>query len=669
MRTRTALCSFALLCGILLAVPVSSATIPSSLHHHLAVRLDVAARLIRAKDTITVPAGQPVVFELHSSLTPTRILVDGHPATPATVPHAEIVEYRVPTSNGSHTLQVDYSGVLAPLVPRNEREVLRALPPMIAADGSYFPSGSAWYPDLGIEVCTYRVHIEVPADQRAIVPGELVSEVTRQGRYESTFEVRKPSESLALMAGPYVMREQVVHGDPHHSIRLRTYFHPDIADLGNAYLSDSARYLAMYAKWIGPYPYASFSIVSSPLPTGFGMPGVTYIGRDVLRLPFIRASSLGHEILHNWWGNGVRVDWADGNWSEALTTFMADYTFKEQEGSDAAREMRWAWLRDFAAVPPAQDRPVREFRSRTHDPSQIIGYSKGAFLFYMLRDAIGQDAFNRGIRTFWARRQFQRAGWDDLRSALEATSGRNLKAFFDQWLARAGAASVRIEAARVENAPTGNRVHVTLSQDSPTYALQVPLGVATDAGREDVIVSLTERQQFVLPVAARPRSLVVDPDFRLFRRLAPSELPPIVREITLQATTQTTVLGADRQMREAGLALATRLLDREPTLAHDHAGKEPRLVIGTPGDVDAWLREVGAGPRPGAVQGGTAQVWASRDANGNPLLIISATDASALQALLRPLPHYGRQSYLVFDGAKVVDRGIWPAHSPEWRFE
>jgi len=25
------------------------------------------------------------------------------------------------------------------------------------------------------------------------------------------------------------------------------------------------------------------------------------------------------------------------------------------------------------------------------------------------------------------------------------------------------------------------------------------------------------------------------------------------------------------------------------------------------------------------------------------------------------LPHYGRQSYLVFDGARAVERGVWPA--------
>ncbi len=101
-------------------------------------------------------------------------------------------------------------------------------------------------------------------------------------------------------------------------------------------------------------------MVSSPTPTGFGMPTLTYLGVEVLRLPFIRTTSLGHEVLHNWWGNGVYPDYAQGNWSEGLTTFMADYAYKERESDEAARDMRRGWLRDFAALAPGQDAPSHE---------------------------------------------------------------------------------------------------------------------------------------------------------------------------------------------------------------------------------------------------------------------------------------------------------------------
>ena len=44
------------------------------------------------------------------------------------------------------------------------------------------------------------------------------------------------------------------------------------------------------------------------------MASLTLLGPRVIRLPFIFKSSYPHEILHNWWGNGVYVDYASGNW-------------------------------------------------------------------------------------------------------------------------------------------------------------------------------------------------------------------------------------------------------------------------------------------------------------------------------------------------------------------
>ena len=62
----------------------------------------------------------------------------------------------------------------------------------------------------------------------------------------------------------------------------------------------------------------------------------------------------------------MNVDWERGNWCEGLTTFMADYAFKEDEGEAPAREMRLGWLRDYAAVPAERDEPCgHSLRVRT----------------------------------------------------------------------------------------------------------------------------------------------------------------------------------------------------------------------------------------------------------------------------------------------------------------
>jgi hypothetical protein len=57
---------------------------------------------------------------------------------------------------------------------------------------------------------------------------------------------------------------------------------------------------------------------------------------------------------------------------------------------------------------------------------------------------------------------------------------------------------------------------------------------------------------------------------------------------------------------------------------------------------------------------GTAQAWTLARADGASLAIVSAKDAASLEALIRPLPHYGRQSYIAFDGRQAIEKGVWP---------
>ena len=113
-----------------------------------------------------------------------------------------------------------------------------------------------------------------------------------------------------------------------------------------------------------------------------------------MRLPFIRKTSPRPRVLHNWWGNGVYVDYASGNWSEGLTTFMADYACKLGE-SPAAAEMRLGWLRDALALPADAQPALRGFRSRSHGAEAAVGYGKAAMLFVMLQDRLGEAAFRQ----------------------------------------------------------------------------------------------------------------------------------------------------------------------------------------------------------------------------------------------------------------------------------
>ena len=638
----------------LTCLPAWAAGLP---HLELDLQLDPCQGMLAADASLTVQADHLDVTLL-PSLRLTRLLIDGQPQSLTFRPDGTI-HLRL-AGGPPHKIELAYQGKLPPLADLDHKEVLAHLSPMASERGSFLPAGSGWYPDPGVPF-SYRVNLSLPAGQKGLVPGTLVRE-SEQAGYQAEYAFPQFAEGIDLIAGPYVVQERLIPLTGQPPLRLRTWFYADLDDLAAAYLDDAARYIARYSERIGPYPFDAFSVVAGPLPTGFGMPSLTYLGREVLRLPFIRATSLGHEVLHNWWGNGVIPDYTTGNWSEGLTTFMADYAYKEDQSPDAAKEARLAWLRDLAAVPEAEDTPLSAFTARHHGISSIIGYDKAAMVFLMLRDRIGAAAFERGMRLFWQRHRFQRAGWADLEHDLGEAAGQDLGDYFRQWVVRTGAPRLRIS--QVHRAD--GRLKVVLEQSAPPYSLLVPLRLVSPTRTETRWLPLEQTVTSVcLPASDPVQALDLDPDYRIWRRVAADRFPPILREVLVAPRVGLLLAEADVNLGQVAADLAERLLDTQPETLREAdfglSGQEPVLIVGRMEPVATLLARLGLPLQPPQLAGpGSAKVWAARTATGRPYLVIAVRDSAAMHALQRPLPHYGRQSWLVFDAARALNKGVWP---------
>lgn len=636
-----------------LVLQLAAAQAETGLDHDLKVSLDPESRALRVEDRFTVEPGAPIALRLAPWLDVIEARVDGEPV-PATRT-GELVRLAAPASRAREVALLLEGSV--PALPAPETEDAPAVPladAMADPQGSYLPDYANWMADRGEALIRYRLTLEVPAPYRAVANGRLIEDGLEGGIYRAVFAAEEPAERPSILAGPYAIAERLEEG-----LRIRTYFHPEAAPLADAYLESAAGFLARYADEIGAYPFADFHIVSAPLPVGLGLPGMTYVSRRILPLPFMRGRSLAHEILHSWWGNGVRIDHATGNWAEGLTAYMADYALAEDASDQAAREMRLAWLQNFAALPAALDLPVVRFAGKRKDASQVVGYDKVAFIFHMLKRELGEAAFADGLRRFWREMRFEVAAWSDLQRAFETASGRDLEGFFDQWLRRAGAPRVELlEAARAVQA-SGHRLTLRLRQGSPPYRIRLPLVIETAGGasRQDVVLEEPE-QSFELAVAGRPTAVRIDPDFEAFRRLLPGESPPIFRDVTLAPDTLLVVPTEDAEVAGIARRLAGRMLQREPRFHTGSLPDQPALVIGMTADIDDLL-----GPSGSALEiagQGTARAWVEQRENGPPRLLVAADDLDALAALQRPLPHYRRHSYVVFEGSKATAKGLWP---------
>lgn len=637
--------------SFLLATAAARAAVP---HMDLEVELDPATRRLQATAHLT--SERVPELALQTRLAIARVTVDG-------VAVATGQLRRLAPAPGEHRYTIEYAGTL-PALPARAQPSANPASFYAAPEGSYLAPEAGWYPDPGVPF-TYRVTLRLPAGQKGLVPGRQLRASETGDRWSADYAFEHPAEGIWLMAGPYQVAQQAATLDDGSVVTVRTWFPAELAELAPGYLQDSARYLQRYSRAIGPYPFGDFSVVSSPLSHGLGIPSLTYLGRDVLRLPFIRATSLGHEVLHNWWGNGVVPDWRSGNWSEGLTTFGADYAYREDQGAEPARTMRLEWLRDLAAIAPTDETAVAGFTSRSHGISSVMGYSKPAMLFVMLRDEIGPAAFEQGLRAFWRQYRLRVAGWKELAQAFSQASGRDLAPFFTQWTQRAFSPTLSLAAA-------GGGSFRVLQQGEP-FDLLVPLRVQLASGAtRDLNVRVRERDTAVdlaqrgLPDAV---SVALDPDLRLWRRLDPSTVPPILRETFIAPRAQLHVAASGSEWNAAATALAERALDAKPAPVGADAllaaGKEPALVAGDRAGITRVLAQLGLGSVPEVLsQPGTARAWAARGANGKAFVFLMADTPAALAAMQRSLPHYGRQSWLVFQEARVSAQGAWPAQAP-----
>jgi aminopeptidase N len=655
------------------AAPVSVKD--SEIDYDMTVRINPIDRTLEGKSVITVRNPGKLSLMLGQAYEVRQALLNGNTLENGRERQGQPYSWQIPFGVGrQHQFEIHWRGRLAPLDDSLDHQQTLGRPVAVSGEnGTFLPDASNWYPRIVGGLARYKVKLELPSGQRGLVAGRLVWENESQQGYRASFEFSHPAEGIDLMAGPYAIETQTYQNINHRSIQLRTYFHPQISDLSPDYLHAVKRYLDLYEQWIGEYPYSEFSVVSSPTPTGFGMPTLTYLGINVLQLPFIRDTSLGHEVLHNWWGNGVYPDYRSGNWSEGLTTFMADYAYKERESREAARDMRLGWLRDFAALQQGQDAPLTAFTSRTHGASKIVGYNKAAMLFFMLRDQLGEAVFDRALQGLWEVQRFKVTSWQQIQRMFEMISGQNLQTFFSQWLNRSGAPTITIDAAKNTPVESGYGVTVTLKQTAPAYQLRVPIVIHSQQGPYTKVVDLYQDQQtFTLILPDKPLSVSLDPDLRLFRQLAPGEAPPILREVMVNPFTQTMLLSNTIEVRNIAETLASKLQDQKPQIIAPSKplSTVPVLVIGLHSEVNAWLAANQLSPKPDEInQKGTAQAWVLARSNGTTLAIVSAQDAVSLEALIRPLPHYGRQSYITFEGRHAIDKGIWPVRMQKMAIE
>jgi uncharacterized iron-regulated protein len=672
----------------LAAQPSAESDLPAK--HAITLKLTPATQSIEVHDRIQLPASQNragAEFSLCEKLTVT-----------ASNPPVERLEkagadgnshYRLTSAAADGVLDIAYAGPMNYALSDQKEEYTRGFREtrgIVDQRGVYLDGNSGWVPQFSDQLVRFELEVALPDGWHVVSPGNGTS---RDEHGMAKWESHGLTEQIYVVGGPLIR-----YADSAGAVETLVLLRESDDALARKYLDATAQYLEMYRSLIGPYPYGKFALVENFWETGYGMPSFTLLGSQVIRFPFILSSSYPHEILHNWWGNGVFVDYETGNWCEGLTAYLADHLIQEQRG--AGGEYRRSTLQKYRDYVQAEkDFPLTEFHERHSAATEAVGYGKALMLNHMLRRRIGEDAFRKGLASFYRKKSGQHASYADLQAAFEGASETQLGDFFQQWTTRVGAPTLVLEGVQTGKSNQSYTVTGTIRQTqvSDPFALDVPLTVLTASGPQTSVVQVTGREQpFSLEVSDTPVSLHVDPDFDLFRLLDPRETPASIGQIFGEPKILAVIPAAANAELQARYR---QLVQKWVSDAHAIEVVLDNELSEIPADRCAWV--LGRANRFAAELMGANGANATADNPairlgeqsvpfaGHSLVLvrrhprnvdkaigwIEFDPPAALDGLARKLPHYGKYSYLAFNGEEPTNivKGQWSADSSPLVFD
>jgi len=265
--------------------------------------------------------------------------------------------------------------------------------------------------------------------------------------------------------------------------------------------------LEFFHEKVAPYPYEKLALIVGATRFG-GMENSSAIvftsnlfNRNstvgmskTYGVPFNNVTLIAHEIAHQWFGDSVTEStWSDLWLSEGFATYFAGLFVQRYESEEAFQR----YMRDAAASVFAYEKKKRTpiFDRDTESLMELLNpnnYQKGAWVLHMLRSNLGDDVFFRGIRRYYESHKNATASTEDLRRALEKSSGKDLRAFFARWVYDSGHPQYELKWEWLGK----KELRLVLSQLQPGNAFLDPVHVVitTARGKRDLVLKPMGKQ-------------------------------------------------------------------------------------------------------------------------------------------------------------------------------
>ena len=535
----------AIICGALIAGGAGTAEAQAVrpaldvVHYDFALTLPDAGASFRGDAALTVwrrSAADTMALDL-IGLGPDSVLVNGKRVI-ATRAGNTILVPLPPGAGDTLRLRIAYGGI-----PADGFIIRRDSAQRWTYFGDNFPDRARhWLPtvDHPADKATVSWTVSAPGTLTVVANGALVEQKDTAAlspggaprRLTRWREIRPiPTYLMVIAAAPLTMTDlgSTACGlaSVGRCVPQMVYTAPEQRDYMPGPFAAADSIVTFFSRVVAPFPFEKLAHLQSSTRFG-GMENASEIfySDRAFRRRTMSQGLIAHETAHQWFGDAVTErEWPHLWLSEGFATYFAALWTEHARGDSAfraeLRRIRSSILADTVRV--ARLPVIDTIETELMKLLDANSYQKGGFVLHMLRHQLGDSAFFRGVRAYYNEHRFGNAMSDDLRSALERSSGVPLGWFFDQWLRRPGYPQLTITW-RYDSA--ANRVTVDVAQGGRfgTFRAPLTLELRDDAGnvqRETIQLAAAPNSRATIAVRLRsaPARLVADPDVALLAKI------------------------------------------------------------------------------------------------------------------------------------------------------
>jgi aminopeptidase N len=386
-------------------------------------------------------------LDLRDFLTVSKVKVNGRTASFSHSGQELSIDPRPKLKDGRpFVVSVEYAGRPEPVVDPDE-SIEGWIP---TADGAFVVNepqgapGSFPVNDTPRDKATYDIEITVPSGRVAMSNGILLSRRDQGGKTTWHWLERFPMASYLMTAtnGVFETRfRRLDNGLPEYNAvdpetRVNATSPPNPA-LAWERLAPQPEILDFFTELYGPYPYESVGGIVD------WAPNVFYSLESQTKANYWRippASTVVHEISHQWFGNAVTIAvWPDIWLNEGFATW-SEWIYAERHGGPSAQEA----FDELYAIPesdPAFEDLWFPAPAALQGPEELFHtpvYDRGAMTLQALREKVGDEVFFELLRDWYRTGRRDNVTTADFIALAERESGQQLDAFFEVWLYEEG---------------------------------------------------------------------------------------------------------------------------------------------------------------------------------------------------------------------------------------